>query len=183
MSADPFDTLGLPPRFDLSAASIRAAWLKRSAALHPDRVQAASDDAARAGAELNADKRALEDPERRARALLARHDGAGVDDENALPDGFLMEILEVREEMEAARDRGDSMDHYESWAEERRAEHIERLGPMFDRLEAAQDDSERRAAASEIRLELNAWRYIERMLEQLDPDWRPGRDREMEEQQ
>ena len=37
MSDDPFGTLGLPPRADLSDEDVRAAWRRIAAATHPDR--------------------------------------------------------------------------------------------------------------------------------------------------
>jgi len=38
MAQNPFDALGLERRFDLDERAIRGAWLRRAAALHPDRA-------------------------------------------------------------------------------------------------------------------------------------------------
>ena len=48
MSDDPFGTLGLPPRADLSDEDVRAAWRRIAAATHPDRDD--GGDPARFGA-------------------------------------------------------------------------------------------------------------------------------------
>jgi len=151
---DPFDLLGLPPRFDLALADIRAAHLSRVARLHPD--AAGSDDEA---AVVNDARKILEDPESRARALLDRL-GSDVPAPDALPDGFLMEIMEIREAMETTTD----LARFETLAESRRAAHVQRIERLFDT--AGPHPSPDRLA--EIRMELNAWRYTERMIEQLD---------------
>jgi molecular chaperone HscB len=154
---DAFDVLGLPAEFAVDAAAVNRAYLARSAALHPD-LAAGDESAPRKMAELNEAKRVVEDPERRANALLARLGGPSKEEDRSLPDGFLMEMMEVREQMEAegTAERGK----WEAWAKERRREAIEDVGAMF------------RAAADEgmlgaIRRRLNAWRYIERMVEQI----------------
>ena len=151
---DPFDILGLPPRFDLTPPEIRTAHLSRVARLHPD--AAGSDDEAAA---VNDARKILEDPESRARALLARL-GPNAPDADALPDGFLMEIMEIREAMESAAD----LERFETLAASRRAAHVDRIDQLF-RACGPSPSSERLA---EIRKELNAWRYTERMIEQLD---------------
>jgi curved DNA-binding protein CbpA len=152
---DPFETLGLPPKFDLAPSDLRAAYLARVSRLHPD-ATGTDDQAAR----INDAKKILEDPESRARALLARFEGAATPaDPGALPDGFLMEILEIREAMESASDPA----RFQELAESRRAAHIARVSELFA---AADQPSDARLA--EIREELNAWRYTERMIEQID---------------
>ncbi len=161
MAPDPFDLLGLPPTFDLDRAAIDRAYLSRAAAVHPD-LAAGDPEAPRRSALLNRARSILSDPESRAAALLARLGGPSKESDRSLPDGFLAEILEVREEIEAA---ARSTDHaararWEAWADERRAAHIAEISRLF----AAPDAPPLRA----IRMELNAWRYVERLIEQLD---------------
>lgn len=177
-SPDAFDTLGIEPRFDLDQDAVRRAWLRRSAALHPDRLAAdssADDEAAREAALLNQARRTLEDAERRANALLARLGGPSKEQDRTLPPTLLAEVLEVREEMAAARAAGAPLDRFHAWAQGRRAEHIARVGELFAAAPARRDNDLLRA----IRLELNAWRYVERMIEQLDPDDDAGREASM----
>jgi molecular chaperone HscB len=172
VSADSFDTLGLSPRFDLEREEIDRAYLARSGALHPDLARGDAE-APRKMAALNHAKRTLEDPERRARALLTRLAGAGGDQDRALPPGFLAEMMEMREEIEAAVESGNPAVRrkWEAWAEERRHEAIAEVGALFAGLSSPPSAEQLRA----IRTRLNAWRYIERLIEQLDPDYDPQR--------
>ncbi|MBL0926282.1 MAG: DnaJ domain-containing protein [Phycisphaerales bacterium] len=162
---DAFDRLGVPARFDLSPDQIRRAWLAAAARLHPDRAGAEDQEAASAIAALNAAKAVVEDPERRADALLVRLGGPAREQDKTLPPGFLADILSVREEMEEALASGDPgrSAAAEAMACERREGHIAAVGQMFERLGAAPSAE----ALQAIRVELNAWRYAERMIEQL----------------
>lgn len=137
----------------MDAAAVNRAYLSRSAALHPD-LAAGDGDAPRKMAELNEAKRVVEDPERRANALLARLGGPSKEEDRSLPDGFLMEMMEIREHMEA--DGAAARGKWEEWAKRRRGEAIKEVEAMF-----------REGKRMEIRQRLNAWRYIERMMEQL----------------
>lgn len=167
---DPFDTLGLPPIFDLTGEQVRAAWRRKSALAHPDAAgqPEAGDEGARRreSALLNESLRTLEDPERRADALVVRLGGPTREQEKALPTALLAEFMEARETLEAARASGDTaaLEASRRWAHERRAAHIERVRALFAGHGAPADAAALRA----IRVELNAWRYVERMLEQID---------------
>lgn len=167
MTTDPFETLGLDARFDLAADDIQRAYLQRVAACHPDLASADPEraaEAARLSAVLNTAKAALLDPEARAKALLARLGGAG-DAQKELPDGFLMEIMETRMEVEAAAESGDAeaIARWQQWGETERSRYIDRLGAMFADLPTPPEPEH----LHEIQRELNAWRYIERMREQI----------------
>ncbi|MFT5422668.1 MAG: DnaJ-domain-containing protein 1 [Phycisphaerales bacterium] len=178
---DPFALLGLPRSFRLTRADIESAYLQRAASLHPDLSGEKADEAARASSDLNHAKQALLDPETRANALLALIGGAGKSEDKSLPDGFLMEIMEIRQQIEADLAVGgeggkggvggvdeSKRAQWEAWAESRRADLIERVGELFDAA------SQGRQALPRIRTQLNAWRYTERLIEQLDPDYDPA---------
>lgn len=170
---DPFSVLGLPPRFDLEAAEVERAFLARVAAAHPDHSSIddplASDqgESEAAVARLSNARETLLDAERRAVALLARFGGADASADRSLPAGFLQEILEVREAMEAelASEGDAARRRWRGWASARRDGHIARLRGWFG--------ADPRPLA-DIRRELNAWRYVERMMEQLDAGAGPG---------
>ncbi|MFG0275507.1 MAG: iron-sulfur cluster co-chaperone HscB C-terminal domain-containing protein [Phycisphaerales bacterium] len=171
MHQDPFEALGLSRRFDLEARDIRRAWRARAADLHPDRVGALPGGAdegeiARRAALLNDAKRTLEDPERRADALLVLLGGPAREDEKSLPPAFLMEVMEIREDLEdavGAADRERIASH-EAWADTRRLALIDEVARAFAALADPPDGD----ALRDIRVTLNAWRYIERMREQID---------------
>lgn len=163
-TSDPFELLGVPARFDLSPAQLRAAFLARSA-------QLASEDEEPAAA-LNLAKRTLDDPESRAEALLARLGGPRKEQDRALPPAFLQEMLETREELDqaVASRSPEAISHWDAWAHDRRAAHIEAVNRLLSTIPA--DAEARTSRLREIRMELNMWRYVERLIEQLhaDPD-------------
>lgn len=167
---DPFDLLAIPPAFNLDAAALHRAWLAGSARLHPDRAEADADEARRLAmlAALNQSKAVLSDPIRRAEALLERLAGPSKEADKSLPEGFLVEMLEVRERLEEAAAASDPAEiaKWESWAGEQRRDAIARVGALFDAHAAAP----RPGVLADIRREINAWRYIERMIEQLPRD-------------
>jgi molecular chaperone HscB len=171
VASDPFQVLGVPQRYEVDRAGLHRAYLRRSAELHPDSVggAGADDDGI---AELNAARSELEDPLRRAMALLEVLSARSVErrvpaDDRALPDGFLMEMMELREQIEADLAQGDSvlLARWEQWGMDQRAHYEHTVGAMF----ASVADGAQAPASTlrSIRKELNAWRYIERMLEQL----------------
>ncbi len=173
---DPFGVLGLAPRFDLDPDEIERAYLARAGALHPDLASGdvdAVDRAARASAALNEARRVMRDAERRAGALLKVLGGPGKGEDKSLPVGFLVEMLETREQIESALDSGDpaQIARWESWAERERERSIELVSGLFKAL----DESPGPDSLREIRTRLNAWRYIERLIEQLDPAYDPAR--------
>lgn len=168
MSRDAFSMLGLPRRFDLSANEILGAHRTLAAQVHPDRLGSGADAEAglQQSAALNEARSALLNPERRANELLAVLGGPSKEADRSLPDGFLLEMMAVRQEMEEALGSGDPAERarLEQWALAKRDEYAGRVAGLF--ADAAADATR----LGEIRRELNAWRYIERMIEQLDPD-------------
>lgn len=170
MVVDPFRELGLQRTFDLDRGALQAAFLRRSAAIHPDRVAGAVEQAQamREIATLNHAHATLADDEQRANALLSLLGGPASDQDKSLPSGFLAQMMEVREEMESALASGDAGERarLEAWANDRRDQHIATVRTLFETA------SQMSGAAADpliaIRRELNAWRYIERMIEQLE---------------
>ena len=106
--SDPFDTLGVEPRFDLDPDKLAERHRDLSRALHPDRYAGAPAAERRLALgkaiEVNDAYRVLKDPVRRAEALLRR---AGVPvGETMEPkpsQALLMDMMERREELADAR--------------------------------------------------------------------------------
>ncbi len=165
MERDAFRVLGLEPRFDLSREDIERRYLALVAAHHPDAAPGAGADDS-GSARLNDARAALLDPERRAGALLAALGGPPPDQDKSLPPEFLAEMLEVREQVDEALASGDParVHEWHSRARDRRARMIEDVGAAFAALTAPPAP----AALAGIRRGLNAWRYIERMIEQIE---------------
>lgn len=175
VSGDPFEILGVPGHFELAAADLDRAYYGRATALHPD-IASGHSEAPRKMAELNRAKEILSSPERRADALLRRLGGPDRTAHRQLPATFLAEIMQVREEIEAAmaaapERREQERARWEAWAEGERARAIREVGAMFRGLGSPPDPESLRT----LRTRLNAWRYIERLIEQLDPAYDPSR--------
>lgn len=166
---DPFATLGIPPRFALDDAELHRRFIQASAANHPDRFTDPLEqaDAAARSATINEAYRTLKDPEPRANALLDLRGGPGKSEDKSLPPALLVEMMEVRERMEEAIQTQDEAELRElaNWAREQRAEHLGRIAGLFEEAEKAPAD-QRVAVLKKVRLELNALRYFQRMIEQ-----------------
>jgi len=161
-NSDPFGLLGLPVQYDLDPQVIERAFFDRSRELHPDKF--ASAPAAERVAALSR-SRALNDayqvvkkPVARAEYLLARA-GMTIGDNERLDPTFLIEILELREELAEARAAGQLAD-------------VERLrGVMAARQRAAHDALPALFASRDlvaIKQKLMLLRYVDRYLDECD---------------
>lgn len=164
---DPFALLGLSRRYDVDRSVIDAAYLRAVAALHPDRIADPVERAEAEGraAEVNDARALLVDDERRANVLLQLLGGPEREVDKSLPDGFLMEIMEIRQDLETAIASADDAERqrFERWADDERNRYRAEVTEAF----AAAGDDPDAAALGAIRTRLNAWRYIERMIESL----------------
>jgi molecular chaperone HscB len=160
---DPFDLLGLPPRFDLDEADLHRRYLAASAQTHPDRFRDPLDqaDAAERAAHINAAHRTLKDVEQRAWALLRRlrpRNPAAAQDDQKLPPDLLMEMMEIRERLDDAVARNDAaaLTQMRAWAESQRQARLAAIAAAF-----AKNDLQA------VPVQLNALRYVQRMREQM----------------
>jgi len=153
---DPFAILALPRRFELTDAAIRRAFLAKVQSAHPD---AGGDQDI--GADLTKPRDTLLNPESRADALLLLLGGPAKDADKSLPPGFLMDIMETREALDAALASKDAseLERLNAWAHAQRQNYTEAVAAAFAD-----------ANLKNVRTTLNAWRYIERMIEQMDPN-------------
>lgn len=156
---DPFARLALPRRFDLTEAAIRRAFLTKVQSAHPD---AGGDQDL--GADITKARDTLLNPESRADALLLLLGGPAKDADKSLPPGFLVEIMETREALDAAlaSNATSELERLKAWALAERQNYIQSVSAAF----AAGD-------IKNLRTTLNAWRYVERMIEQMDPNTNP----------
>lgn len=193
MTADPFTTLGLTPRFALQRAELDARHRELSKALHPDRFAGApASERRRSLSEainVNHAYRALKDPVQRGKALLSLLDPDGaVEDERADPE-FLMEIMQLRESLSEARERRE-LTRVRSLADgvrERQARVIAQLGGLLDDGPLARMLTSSRSAGAaptsstspagaapdpvrvgRARAALGELRYLRRFLEEVD---------------
>lgn len=172
IDSNPFAKLGLPIRFDLDQGSIERAYLQQLASSHPDAGGTVGNPESDS-ASLNQARATLLDHEERAIALLDALGGPSASSCKDLPDGFLMEMMSRREEIEEDLQSRDDQTHarWEKWAREERASNREQVSALFGALAVPPSST----SLIEIRVLLNAWRYIERLIEQLDPEYDPQR--------
>ena len=107
-----FELFGLAPAYALEAEALEKSYREIQAQVHPDRFAHAGDAERRASLQwttrVNEAYRTLRDPVQRGRHLLELH---GVDvafeTNTQMPTDFLMQQLELREELEAATGKKD----------------------------------------------------------------------------
>lgn len=175
-NADLFAVLGQPARYAVDLVAAEAAYKERSRQVHPDRYATADPRARRASlartVQLNLAWRTLKDPVRRAEYMLTR---AGIDIggkqptpggeekrtmEVAAPPAFLLEILELNDELAAAKRAGDTV-KVAFMAEEMRGRARDSMKDIGAAL-----GSGVRAQLEEAARSLVALRYYQRFLEQ-----------------
>jgi len=173
---DLFDVLGVPARYAVDLAAVETAYKELSRQVHPDRFATADPRARRASlartVQLNQAWRTIKDPVRRAEYLLSR---AGIDIagkqptpgseekrtiEVGAPPAFLLEILELNDELAAARRAGDQV-KVAFMAEEMR----DRAGEAMKTI-AAGLDSGVRGQLEEAARQLMALRYYQRFIDE-----------------
>lgn len=155
---DHFERLGLPRRFSVDVGELERAYLAHSRAAHPDfhalggKGQLAASEAHAAA--VNEAYTTLKDPFRRAEHLLALLGGPAASEVKDIPPAFLMEMMEVREAIEAADAAGK---------ERLEADIRDRYAAVFtgiDKLFAKND-------LTGVRKELNAAKYLKGLLRDL----------------
>ena len=168
--ADAYGRLGLPPVLDVDTDALEARYLRLSRLLHPDHQSARhAADRARAltnSARLNEAYRLLCDPGRRAEHLVDRLDPEALERTKALDPAFLMESMELSEEVESARE-GDDAAALERLAAAVRSEMDARRAQLADGLAAATPDPDRLAVL------LHELKVFARILR--DTDGQPSR--------
>ncbi|MEM7682202.1 MAG: iron-sulfur cluster co-chaperone HscB C-terminal domain-containing protein [Planctomycetota bacterium] len=180
--ADPFVTLGVPPRFDLLPNDLRARLLRKTAEHHPDRFPDPDQQAEAQGqmSRVNAAFAELSDPLTRAHALIARLTGQPADPSSTPkpPANLLMQVLDVRESIDEARDAGDDKElaRQKAWVQGELDRRLAEVASAFATLTPDGDAHPARLPANHptleaIRADLSAARYLQRMLEAIQrPD-------------
>jgi hypothetical protein len=180
---DSFALLGLARSFSLTPSQVERAFLSKVRLVHPDTAGAQADisELEVQSARLTSAKRIVLDDELRAGELLMLLGGPSASQDKALPQGFLAEIMSLREEVEAdlAADAPAARLKWRQWASAQSLEYSERVGELLALAQAPDDPNSQKGSRTEIllsvRRKLNAWRYIKRLMEQLDEHYDPSR--------
>jgi molecular chaperone HscB len=162
LASDDFELFGVPRRFEQDRATLDDRWRALQAEVHPDRFasegQAAQRIAMQWAVRVNEAYQRLKDPLKRA-AYLCQLNGSPVDIQNntAMPAGFLIQQMEWREALEEAR----TIDDVEALGDEVTA----RKRAAFDELRRTLDEQGDIAAAAE---QVRALMFVERFAEDID---------------
>ncbi len=162
-----FERLGQPQQYALDADALEDAYLQRASAVHPDKFQGASSSEQRqameASAAVNEAYRTLRDRVKRAEYLV-KLGGIDLDSSDPrtgapkMPQAFLIEMIEQREELDAAKaSGGDALDAMRDTVETQ-------LDAALDRGIAQVGQGEVRAAAESLVVR----RYLQRLLDEID---------------
>lgn len=107
-----FELFGLPVAFDVDVADLAGRYRELQRRFHPDRFASATETERRLSlqmtAQLNAAYQTLRDVVARGRYLLSLQGvDTGEDTDTAMDPAFLMEQMELRENLDEARNAGD----------------------------------------------------------------------------
>jgi molecular chaperone HscB len=169
-----YDVFGLEPTYEVCVPELERQYRELSMRLHPDRFAQAEPRERRMSLEqtsaLNEGIKVLRDPFRRAFYLL-RLRGMDLESDDAsarfrMPPEFLEEMLELREELEEARERGDLgrvAQLAERVGKERKQSLSEALGALRTMEGSPGDEAARQKAAHT----LGHVRYLSRFLDEV----------------
>ncbi len=175
---DAFDLLQLPVTFRLADERLDEVYLHLTRMVHPDYFsrspgpeRSLSEDLA---ARINNAYRTLKDPLRRSEYLLRRAGGRSATDDKRVPPDLLGEMLDLREQVQQARDAGPAgagaLSDLARRLELRRADAFEELGHLHEELESAQaaaDDARAVGLLDAVRQAVNGLRYLQGLLREI----------------
>ncbi len=164
LSQNYFELFGLKPVFEIDRARLRSEQRRLQASYHPDRHVNASEGDRRRSVQvaswINQAYETLQDPVKRSRYLLEIAGADIPDDSTTTSDSaFLMEQLEIREAVEACREREDGL---------QQAEQIEHR--LLQRAAGLADEFSGAYQAGDFDVAIQAWRkmqFIQRIQQQL----------------
>jgi molecular chaperone HscB len=172
---DHFQRLGLPRRFSVDEAALERAYLALSRDIHPDYHLTGSEAELSASQELSAALNeaynTLRDPFARADYLVNLEGGPAASEHKQLPQNFLAEMLEAREEVELARGSPAKVAKLDEEITKRSAAILEQVGSTFGRYESPHlEEAQRVNLRTQVRGLLNAAKYVRGLLRDLNAD-------------
>ncbi len=168
---DYFALLGLPRTYAIDEKKLNAAFRGLARAVHPDRFTGESQEAQslanRLSAEVNQAFHVLSDPVRRADYLLELAGGPSAAEMREVPDGFLADVMVLREEIDQAKsaDDGDAIERHRESIAARRQDNMEQIADLAE-TSADLGAPERNL----MRRLLNSMKYFDNLLQELAAD-------------
>lgn len=165
----------MPRRFALDVGELERAYLAHSRTVHPDyHLAGASADLSASldlSAAVNEAYNTLHDPFARAEHLMALEGGPTAAEHKQMPPAFLAEMLDLREQLEAARGTGGGkLDVLATDFDGRYAVLLKGVGELFGGYERATNDAERANLLKQVRASLNAAKYVRGLIRDLHSD-------------
>lgn len=168
-SEDHFRLFGLPRQYEIDTADLHRRFLSISRNIHPDLFGSQTTEmralALRLSAQVNEAYEILRDPLLRAEYLLESAGGRSAAADKSVPGDLLAEVMMLREDIEAARADGDaeSMEAIRARVESRREAAKKKIAALCKRLDEPSEE-----VRSELRRQLNAMKYLNNLLSELD---------------
>ena len=151
-----FELFGLAEAFEVDKEALGARYRELQAETHPDRFASASDQEKRIAQQraslVNDAFDTLKSPLLRSRYLLELR-GAPVDDRRQLPPTFLIEQMELREGLDAARRADDPMETVEAVLDEVRRAVKGMSGEIATAFEEGGAEALERAAETTLKMQ------------------------------
>lgn len=160
-----FELFGLPVSFDVDKKQLHAAQLQLQSEFHPDRFVNADEQEKRLAVQqasyINEAYETLKHPVKRARYML-QTSGLELNDDNETTSdtAFLMEQIELREEMDQCKSCQDPLrccDHITGKLDQRSKEYASQFVKLFE-----QGDME------QARQVTRKMQFVDRIVEQID---------------
>ena len=167
--ADYFELFGLPRRFEIDEAELSRKYLAICRNIHPDRFGGTGAEmqsfSLRAPSAVNQAYEVLHSPHRRAEYLLESAGGKSSADDKRVPADLLGKVMMLREEIEEAKSSGDmsTLSSMRATIEQDRRKAHQQIAALCGKLTA--DGSQE--TKDELRMQLNAMKYLDNLLAQL----------------
>jgi len=173
-----FAALGLPVAYHIDANQLRKAYLQRSRELHPDHQDpnnpAAQERALALTSYLNAAQKTLSKPDTRL-AYLLKLFGLLEGDERAdarrqMPQEFLMEMLELNEQLSELEAGGDAaaLEVFRTQVQRQEQQVLAEIATRMQDFDAAADEAHRQAVLQGVLGLYLQLRYYLRLSERLN---------------
>jgi molecular chaperone HscB len=168
-SEDHFRLFGLPRRYHIDPTDLHRRFLAISRNVHPDLFGTQAPEmrnlALRLSAQINEAYETLKDPLLRAEYLLESSGGKSSAADKSAPGELLAEIMMLREEIEEAKAAADTetMTSIRAHIDARRHAVHATVMSLAEHLDEPSD-----AVRSDLRRQLNAMKYLNNLLSELD---------------
>ena len=167
---DFFEVLGFPISFEIKSAELELRYQELSLELHPD-FYGSSPEAEKllsetATAILNSAYKTLREPTLRADYLLHLLTEKQKLDERSLPEGFLAKMFFMQEKLDELLDSGNTvkLSSMRKDLQKKKRDIEADYAPLFRKYE---DDPEDTVIPQQLQTNLNAERYLRRLIERI----------------